>query len=41
MVDREYSIANFKSPEISIGAIMKNPKLIKLVPDHHKTKKYV
>ena len=30
-----------KSLNISIGAVMKNPEIIKFVPDHLKTKKKV
>ena len=39
MVDSEYSTGDYKSLKISIGAIMKNPEMLKLVPDHLKTKK--
>ena len=39
MVDSEYSTDDYKSSKISIGAIMKNPKMLKFVPDHRKTKK--
>ena len=35
MVDSE----ECKSPEIAIGAIMKNPEMLKFIPDHLKTKK--
>ena len=31
----------YKSLNINIGAVMKNPEMIKFVPDHLKTKKYV
>ena len=31
----------YKSLNISIGTIMKNPEMLKLAPDHLKTKKYV
>ena len=31
----------FKSLDISIGTVMKNPEMIKLGPDHLKTKKNV
>ena len=34
MVDSEYSTGNYKSLKISIGAIMKNPEMLRLVPDH-------
>ena len=39
MVDSEYSSDNCKSSKISIGAIMKNPKMLRFVSDHLKTKK--
>ena len=39
MVDREYSTDDYKSSKISIEAIMKNPKMLKIVPYHLKTKK--
>ena len=38
MVDSEYSTDNYKSSKISIGAIMKNPEMLRLVPDHLQTK---
>ena len=38
MVDSEYSTGDYKSPKISIGAIMKNTKMLKFVPDYLKTK---
>ena len=37
MVDSEYSIC--KSAKQSIGTVMKNPEMLKFVPDHLKTKK--
>ena len=39
MVDCEYSMDIYKSAKISIGTVMKNPEMLKSVPDHHKTKK--
>ena len=39
MVDTEYSTDKYKSSKISIGAIMKNPEMLRLVPDHLQTKK--
>ena len=39
MVDSEYSTDNYKSSKISIGAIMKNPEMLRLVPDHLQAKK--
>ena len=39
MVDSEYSMDTYKSVEISIGTVMINPKMLKFVPNHLKTKK--
>ena len=39
MVDNEYSLDNHKSLKISIGSIIKNPEMLRFVPDHLKTKK--
>ena len=39
MVYVKYSQGNCKSLKISIGAIMKNPKMLRFVPDDLKTKK--
>ena len=39
MVDSEYSMDIYKSLNISIGTVMKNPEMLKIVPDHLKTKK--
>ena len=39
MVDREYSIDNYISPKIGIGAEMKNLSMLKFVPEYLKTKK--
>ena len=41
MVDSEYSTGNTvnKYSKISIGVIMKNPGMLKFVPDHLKTEK--
>ena len=36
MVD---SMETYKSLNINIGTVMKNPEMIKFVPDHLKTKK--
>ena len=41
MVDSEYNRDNYKSSKISIGTVMKNPEMLKFVPDHLKTKKIV
>ena len=38
MVD---SMETYKSLNINIGTVMKNPEMIKFVPDHLKTKKNV
>ena len=43
MVDSEYSIDNYKSwssnkKSISIGAVIKNPEMVRFVPSHFKTK---
>ena len=39
MIDGEYSKNNYKSSKISIGAVRKNPEMLKIIPDRHKTKK--
>ena len=39
MVDNGYSTNNCKSSKTSIGSIITNPKMLKFVPDHFKTKK--
>ena len=38
MVDHEYSIDTNKSVKINIGTVIRNREIIKLVPDHIKTK---
>ena len=38
-VDSEYNKDNYKSSKISIATVMKNPEMLKFVPDHLKTKK--
>ena len=38
MVDSEYSMNIYKSVRINIGTVMKNPEMLKFVPDHLKTK---
>ena len=38
MVDSEYSTNNYKSSKISITTVMKNPEMLKFVPDHLQTK---
>ena len=37
MVDSEYSMEIYKSEKISIGTIMKNPEILKFVPDYLRT----
>ena len=39
VVDSENSPDNYKDFKISIEAILKNPEMLKLIPDHLKTKK--
>ena len=39
MVDSEYDTEDYKSSKTSSGALMKNPQIPILVPDHIKTKK--
>ena len=39
MVDSEYSMDIYNSLKIIIGTAMKNPELLKFVPDHLKTEK--
>ena len=39
MVDSEYSTKDYKTPKISIAAIMKNSEMLKFVPNHLKSKK--
>ena len=39
IADSKYSIDIYKSSKISIGTVMKNPELLKLVPNHLKTNK--
>ena len=34
MADSEYNIDNYKSSKINTGAVTKNPKTFKFVPDH-------
>ena len=41
MVDSEYSRGIYKSIKINIGAVMRNPEMLKFVSDHLKTKKNV
>ena len=41
MVDSEFSANIYKSLKITIGTIIKNPEMIRFVPDHRKTKKCV
>ena len=39
IVDSEYSVDIYKSVNISIGTVMKNPEMLKFVLDHFKAKK--
>ena len=39
MVDSDNSPDNYKTLKISIGSIIKNPKMLKFVPDYLKVKK--
>ena len=39
MVDSKYNMDIYKSIKINIGTVIKNPELLKFVPDHLKTKK--
>ena len=39
MVDSEYSSDNYKTLKISIGAIIKDPEMLRLVLDYLKNKK--
>ena len=39
MVDSEYSMGIYKSANISIGIVMRNLEMLKLVPEYLKTKK--
>ena len=38
MVDSEYSTNIYKSLNINMGTIMRNPEMLKFVPNHLKTK---
>ena len=38
MVDSEYSMDIYKSVKISVGRVMRNPEMLKFIPDHLKTK---
>ena len=39
MVDSEYSMNIYKTLKKSIGTVMRNPEMLKIVTDHLKTKK--
>ena len=41
MADSEYSTNIYKSLNINIGAVKRNPEMLRIVPDHLKTKKCV
>ena len=38
MAESEYSTNNYNSLKISVGATIKNPEIIRFIPDHIKTK---
>ena len=38
MVDSEYSMDIYKSVKTNIGTVIKNPEMLKLLPDHLNTK---
>ena len=38
MVDCVYIVGDYKSSKISTATIIKNPEMLRLVPDHLKTK---
>ena len=38
MVDREHNMDIYKPIKIIIGKVMRNPQMLKFVPDHLKTK---
>ena len=39
MVDSEYSMDIYKSVKIGTGTVVRNPEILKFVPDYLKTKK--
>ena len=39
MVDSKHSSDNYKTSKVSIGAIIKDPEMLRFVPDHFKNKK--
>ena len=39
IVDSVYNKDNYKSSKTTIATVMKNPEMLKFVPDHLKTKK--
>ena len=39
MIDSKYSMDIYNSTKVSIETVMKNPELLKFVPDHLQTKK--
>ena len=40
-IDSEYGMVICKSSKNSIGTVMRNPEILKFVPDYLKTKKFV
>ena len=41
MVDSEYNMDIYKSVKVSIEEVMKNPEMLKFIPDHLLTEKNV
>ena len=39
MAGSRYSLDNLKTLKISVGAVVKNPEMLRFVPDHLKSKK--
>ena len=39
MFDSEYNTEDYNSPKINIKTIMRNPEMLKFVPDYLETKK--
>ena len=38
MADSEYNMDIYKSVKISIGSVIRNPEMLKFIPEHFKTK---
>ena len=41
MVDSEYIMDIYTSVKVGSGTVIKNPEMLKFIPDHLKIKKYV